>query len=240
MAQNSLTTSSPASASSSAVQDYCKALHELSGSESDSVSTSEIAERLHVSASSASSMLKTLSEMGLVSHVPYRGARLTSPGEHVALATIRNHRLIELFLSEVVGMPWDEVHSEAEVLEHAISDRLRDLISEKLGHPEFDPHGDPIPDRNGILTCIPTEVLDSVSVGRTARVVRVSDAGSAKLKALTDLGIARGDELKVLAREPFDGMTHVCVGGNPEHVALAKGIAEAIFVSVDSEPDETS
>lgn len=176
--------------------------------------------------------------MGLVSHTPYRGARLTSSGENVALDTIRNHRLIELFLNEVVGMPWDEVHSEAEVLEHVISDRLRELISEKLGDPKFDPHGDPIPDRNGVITEIPTEVLLSVEVGSAARIVRVSDADSAKLRALTEMGVACGDELEVCARDPFDGMTHVRIVGRSEPIAMAKGITEAIHVVVHSTPGD--
>lgn len=223
-------------ATSPAVENYCKAIYELSGPEADRVSTSAIAARLHVSASSASSMFRSLSDMGLVTHVRYRGARLTSSGENVALDTIRNHRLIELFLSEVVGMPWDEVHSEAEVLEHVISDRLRELISEKLGDPKFDPHGDPIPDRNGVIAEIPTEALHSVEVGKTARIVRVSDADSAKLRALTEMGVSCGDELKVCARDPFDGMTHIHMAGRAEHLAMAKGIAEAIHVVVHSTP----
>lgn len=179
-------------------------------------------------------MFRSLSDMGLVSHTPYRGARLTRSGENVALDTIRNHRLIELFLNEIVGMPWDEVHSEAEVLEHVISDRLLEMISEKLGDPKFDPHGDPIPDRNGVVIEIPTEVLLSVEVGSTARVVRVSDEDSAKLRALTEMGISCGNELTVCAREPFDGMTHIRIKGRSERIAMAKGIAEAIHVVVHS------
>src|SRR3954462_7348937 len=130
---------------SNAVQDYAKAIWSLAQRDDGAVSTSAIAERLDVSAASASAMVKRLEAMGLVEREPYHGVKLTAAGERVALAVLRHHRLLELYLAEALGMPWDRVHEEAEVLEHVISEELEALIAAKLGHPTHDPHGDPIP-----------------------------------------------------------------------------------------------
>jgi DtxR family Mn-dependent transcriptional regulator len=129
-------------------QNYAKAIYHLQAQGDDSVHTNAVAERMGVTSASASAMLKRLADEGLVHYEPYHGARLTGQGERVALETIRHHRLIELFLAEVLGMPWDRVHEEAEVLEHHISEELEELIAAKLGEPAIDPHGDPIPNRD--------------------------------------------------------------------------------------------
>src|SRR3954463_15919400 len=129
----------------SAVEDYAKAIYALEGRCEGAVSTNAIADRLGVSAASASGMVKKLDGLGLVSHVPYRGVQLTTAGRRVALEVIRHHRLLERYLAEELGVPWDRVHDEAEVLEHVLSEELEELISAKLGHPTRDPHGDPIP-----------------------------------------------------------------------------------------------
>src|SRR5579863_7925780 len=130
---------------SPAIDDYAKAIFALQTRADEPVSTSALAERLGITPGSVSAMLKKLDELGLVTHEPYRGVRLTESGRRVALEVIRHHRLLESFLAEALGMPWDRVHAEAEVLEHVLSDELEELIAERLGHPVLDPHGDPIP-----------------------------------------------------------------------------------------------
>src|ERR1700736_1537477 len=132
-------------ARSSAVEDYSKAIFALESRTHEPVSTNALAERLGITAGSVSAMLKKLDELGLITRVPYRGVRLTPDGRRIALEVVRHHRLIESFLADALGMPWDRVHAEAEVLEHVLSDDLEQLIAAKLGHPTVDPHGDPIP-----------------------------------------------------------------------------------------------
>src|SRR3954462_15641769 len=150
---------SPEAEISKAVQDYAKAVWTLSRRTGGPVSTSAIAERKAVSAASASAMVKGLEVLGLATRQPYHGVELTQAGERVALAVVRHHRLLELYLAEALGMPWDRVHAEAEVLEHAISPELSDLIAEKLGNPTHDPHGDPIPTAEGEIEEAPSRPL---------------------------------------------------------------------------------
>jgi DtxR family Mn-dependent transcriptional regulator len=169
------------------------------------VSTSAIAERLDVSAASASAMLKRLRAMGLVTHQPYRGTELTESGLRVALEVIRHHRLLELYLSEALGMSWDRVHAEAEVLEHAISPELSALIAEKLGNPTHDPHGDPIPAPDGSIEESVTVPLADLAEGQSGVFTRVSDSDPEMLRYLSERGIAPGERLAVVARQPFDG-----------------------------------
>src|SRR3954454_18186 len=130
---------------SPAVQDYAKAIYALQTRSGAAVSTNDLAERMDVTAASASGMVRKLDELGLVSHVPYKGVELTDHGRAVALEVLRHHRLLELYLTESLGVPWDRVHDEAEVLEHVLSEELEELIATKLGNPTRDPHGDPIP-----------------------------------------------------------------------------------------------
>src|ERR1700690_1534617 len=130
---------------SPAIDDYAKAIFALQSRDGDPVTTSALAERLGITPGSVSAMLRKLDELGLVTHEPYRGVRLTADGRRVALEVIRHHRLLERFLADALGMPWDRVHAEAEVLEHVLSEELEQLIAERLGHPSSDPHGDPIP-----------------------------------------------------------------------------------------------
>src|SRR6195952_4564306 len=145
---------------SSAVPDYAKAISSLEQRcDGGAVSTNALAERLGVSAASASSMVKKLDGLGIVEHVPYRGAVLTERGVDVALEVLRHHRLLERFLAEELGVPWDRVHDEAEVLEHVLSEDLEELIAAKLGHPTIDPHGDPIPTADLVIQEEPTERL---------------------------------------------------------------------------------
>jgi DtxR family Mn-dependent transcriptional regulator len=202
---------------SSAVQDYSKAIWAIARRAEGAVSTSAIAERLGVSAASASAMVKKLESLGLVSREPYHGVRLTAAGERVALEVVRHHRLLELYLAEALGMPWDRVHEEAEVLEHAISPELSELIAAKLGNPTHDPHGDPIPTPEGRIDETPTQPLAELEPGARGVLVRVSDAEPEMLRYLAGRGIAPGDGFEVVGREPFDGPLCVRFGGR-EHV----------------------
>jgi len=197
---------------SNAVQDYVKAIWSLSRRSGEPVSTSAIAERMGVSAASASAMVKRLEVLGLVTRQPYHGVELTPAGERVALAVIRHHRLLELYLAEALGMPWDRVHAEAEVLEHAISPELSELIAEKLGNPTHDPHGDPIPTADGEIDEAPSRPLAEREPGDRGTFVRVSDADPEMLRYLSERGISPGDEFEVVEKEPFDGPISVRFG----------------------------
>src|SRR5437588_926026 len=163
--------------SSSAVEDYTKAIYalEVRGPEGEAVSTNAVAERLGVTPASASQMIKRLGEAGLVTHQPYHGVSLTDAGRRVALEVIRHHRLLELYLVKSLGVPWDRVHEEAEVLEHVLSEELEELIAAKLGDPTRDPHGDPIPTRELTIEETATESLQTLSPGARGTFTRVSD-----------------------------------------------------------------
>jgi DtxR family Mn-dependent transcriptional regulator len=213
---------------SDAVQDYSKAIWSLAQRSTEPVSTSAIAERLEVSPASASAMVKRLESMGLAKREPYHGVRLTRAGERVALEVLRHHRLLELYLAEALGMTWDRVHEEAEVLEHAISPELSELIAAKLGNPTHDPHGDPIPTASGEIDEVPTRALADLGPGERGRFTRVSDSNSDMLRYLSERGIAPGDELVCIGREPFGGPLTVRANGR-EH-ALGDLIARAMRV----------
>src|ERR1700736_5989362 len=152
-------------ARSSAVEDYSKAIFSLQSRSDEPVSTNALAERLGITPGSVSAMLKKLDELGLITYVPYRGVRLSAAGRRVALEVIRHHRLLESFLADALGMPWDRVHAEAEVLEHVLSEDLEELIAAKLGHPTVDPHGDPIPSADLELQEPSTARLENLEPG---------------------------------------------------------------------------
>ncbi len=202
---------------STAVQDYAKAIWTLSRRSDEPISTSAIADRLDVSPSSASAMVKRLESMGLAVREPYRGVELTRAGERVALEVVRHHRLLELYLAEALGMSWDRVHEEAELLEHAISPELSELIAQKLGDPTHDPHGDPIPTRDGVIVEPPTRALADLQPGDRGIFVRVSDSDPEMLRYLQERGIAPGERFEVTGREPFEGPLTVRFGDG-EHV----------------------
>jgi DtxR family transcriptional regulator, Mn-dependent transcriptional regulator len=195
-------------------ENYAKAIYHLQGRSKDPVHTNAVAERLGVTSASASAMLKRLADEGLVDYEPYHGARLTAKGELVALETIRHHRLIELFLAEELGMPWDRVHEEAEVLEHHISEELEELIAAKLGEPALDPHGDPIPDRDLAITNDDSVPLSDLEPGERAVFARVSDSDASMLRYLAEREIQPGDRLLVRSREPFGGPLIVEIAGD--------------------------
>ena len=192
--------------STEAVENYAKAIYALQHrGEGDPVSTNHLAERLDVTAASASGMIKRLADLGLVAHVPYRGVQLTPEGERLALEVLRHHRLLELYLAEHLGVPWDRVHDEAEALEHVLSEDLEARIAAKLGNPTHDPHGDPIPDAELHLDEGATRSLAELSPGDRGRFVRVSDSDPAMLRYLSERGVRLGDSLEVLDRQPFEG-----------------------------------
>jgi DtxR family Mn-dependent transcriptional regulator len=217
---------------SSAVEDYSKAIYGLQARDGQPVSTTALAERLGVTAASASGMVKRLCELGLVTHRRYHGVLLTDAGRRVALEVIRHHRLLELYLVESLGVPWDRVHQEAEVLEHVLSEELEELIATKLGDPTRDPHGDPIPSRELTIEEVPTESLESLGPGVRGTFARVSDADPDMLRYLSGLGIAPGDRLEVVERQPFGGPLFVRFGS--EIHPLGGDLARAIRVQVSS------
>jgi DtxR family transcriptional regulator, Mn-dependent transcriptional regulator len=196
-----------------AVEDYAKAVYAIESRGDGPVSTNALADRLGVTAGSASAMIKKLHALGLVTHVPYRGVELTGAGEKLALEVLRHHRLLELFLVEELGLPWDRVHAEAEVLEHVLSEELEALIAAKLGDPTVDPHGDPIPTPDGRVAEAPTMALDALPVGAAGVFVRVSDSDPAMLRYLDSRGIRPGDAFEVVDRQPFGGPLFVRFGG---------------------------
>jgi DtxR family transcriptional regulator, Mn-dependent transcriptional regulator len=211
-----------------AVEDYVKAIYTLEGGEG-SVTTTALAERLDVRPASVSGMLSKLTALGLVEHEPYRGVRLTEHGTRVALEVVRHHRLLELFLVENLGMSWDEVHAEAEVLEHVLSEELEELIAAKLGDPAFDPHGDPIPSRELTVPADESRSLYALDPGEQGTFVRVSDSDPAMLRFLSERGIAPGAAIEVVDRQPFDGPLYVRVAAD-EHV-LGAVLARAMRVT---------
>src|SRR3954454_5511072 len=194
-----------------AVQNYAKAIYTLE-TRGHFASTTELATLLEVRPASGSGMVSKLSARGLDEHGRHRGVRLTERGRRVALEVIRHHRLVELFLVENLGMTWDEVHAEAEVLEHALSEGLEELIAAKLGNPTVDPHGEPIPSRELKLAETTALALTELEPADTATFVRISDPEPEMLRFLGERGIVPGTELELVERQPFDGPLFVRVG----------------------------
>jgi len=218
----------PAAANSEAVEDYAKAIYALADRQDGPVGTSALAERLGVSPGTVTAMLKRLDELGLVRYEPYHGVTLTTAGERVALEVIRHHRLIEAFLADDLEMPWDQVHDEAEVLEHYISEDLERRMAEKLGDPKLDPHGDPIPTPELAMAADRTTALARLGAGDVAIFARVSDSDPEMLRYLADRGIRPGAQLRIVGIEPFGGPLVVEVEGR-EH-ALGEELAEKMRV----------
>jgi DtxR family Mn-dependent transcriptional regulator len=199
------------------------------GGDDGPVATGEIAHALGVSPGTVTGMLKTLSEANLATYTPYEGARLTDGGKRLALSIIRRHRLLELFLAQTLKMSWDEVHEEAEHMEHATSERLIDRIDEFLGHPAVDPHGDPIPRSDGSLSEVPGVPLDRFESGRRFRVVRVVDQDPAFLRYLSECGLDLNAAGELLENRPESGAV-VCRLGD-RHVALGQAAAAKVLVA---------
>ena len=227
-----LSVGAPEHLHSHAVEDYAKAIYVLETRAGEPVSTTAVADRLNVTAGSVSAMLKKLADLGLVRHTPYRGVRLTASGRRVALEVIRHHRLLELFLAEVLEMPWERVHAEAEVLEHVLSSELEEIIARKLGDPTHDPHGDPIPTRDLAIEEDHTRSLDELGSGDRGLFVRVSDSDSEMLRYLRDRGVAPGAAFEVIDRQPFGGPLFVRFGQDVH--PLGGELARAMRVQVEA------
>jgi DtxR family transcriptional regulator, Mn-dependent transcriptional regulator len=213
-----------------AIEDYAKAIYALSLRGDGTVTTNALAERLGVTPASVSAMVKRLADRGLAEHVPYQGVALTAEGRRVALEVLRHHRLLELYLAEHLGVPWDRVHEEAEALEHVLSEDLEARIAAKLGNPTHDPHGDPIPDAGLNIDEGQTRSLSDCEPGTRGSFARVSDADPEMLRYLDERGVRLGDELEVVERQPFDGPLTVRFG-DAEHV-LGGALARAMRVEL--------
>ena len=215
------------------VEDYLKAIYdlELVGAPA---STNDIAERLAISPASVSGMVRRLAEQGLVTHEPYRGVRLTGDGRRAALRTLRRHRILECYLTEVLGYPWDRVHAEAERLEHAASEELVERMATALGDPVQDPHGAPIPTRDGQVEEAPLRTLAEVMPGEQVRVRRVHDKDPERLRYLAELGIRPGSLVRILDRAPFDGPVTLWVGATGGGATRAVGVSLAAQVYIES------
>ena len=210
-----------------AVQDYLKAIYQLGGSRAD-VATSDLANRLGLTAGSVSAMLRRLDEQGFVSHAKYRGVRLTKRGARQAVEMIRHHRLLELYLAKVVGMPWDKVHAEADALEHVISEDLESRLDELLGFPTEDPHGHPIPSAALHLEEDDYPALSETAAGMRYVVRRVSDRDPELLRHLAGLGLSPGVRLTVREVVPFGGGVRVSIKGTEHVVGLEAAHAIAV------------
>ena len=212
-----------------AIQDYAKAIYGLERRSDDAVATSALAERLEVSPASVTAMLKRMAAAGLLEYEPYRGVRLTDSGEKVALEVIRHHRLLEAYLADALGMPWDRVHAEAEVLEHYISEDLEERIASALGDPVVDPHGDPIPSRDLEISTQGGTSLAELEPGARGVFTRVSDSDSEMLRYLAERGIRPGASIEVTDRQPFGGPLFIAVAG--ETHAIGGELAERMLIT---------
>jgi DtxR family Mn-dependent transcriptional regulator len=220
---------------SSSVEDYLKAVWELTGGAGDAASTKGVATRLSISPASVSNMFGRLQEMGLVEHERYRGASLTERGRMEALRLVRRHRLIETFLLEHLGYDWQEVHEEAERLEHAVSDGFTERLAEFLGHPERDPHGDPIPTPEGAMEADDSSPLREAESGAWVRIYKVSDESTGTLDYLGERGLVPGRRLYVEEIRDLDGVVTVRDEAGEKH-ALGDPLAGAVFVRGEPRP----
>ena len=213
---------------SSAVQDYLKAIYALEAAGERAV-TSALAARLHVSAPSATQMTKRLAELGLVERKPYRGVVLTETGRRGALEVLRHHRLLELYLVDTLGLALDEVHAEADRLEHVLSEELEARIDELLGFPTHDPHGDPIPDRELRLVHPAGRTIVDLEPGERTTVTRVPDGDAELLRYLGELALVPGGPVELASLAPFDGPATIR-SANGEH-AISRRVAAAVGVA---------
>ena len=213
---------------SQAVEDYLKAIYKIEA-EAGSASTTEIARRMEVAPASATSMVKRLAEMGLVNYQSYRGAKLTDAGAKIALEIIRHHRLLETYLREIMGYPWEKMHEEAEHLEHHISEEFEDKIDQLLGFPTHDPHGDPIPDRDGQMVEHDTQPLSEIPTGKQMTIRRFSDLDAAILHALEDAGVELQKTVTVVDRD----RESVTLTIEQNTFPLSLQLASNVYVSID-------
>jgi DtxR family Mn-dependent transcriptional regulator len=208
-----------------AIEDYLKAIYQLEQEEPEvgSVTGQRIAERLGVASPSVTNMIKRLCELGLVEHERYRGVELSNTGERIALEVVRHHRLLERYLVEALGYGWDEVHDEAERLEHHISEALEARMAAALGDPTVDPHGDPIPHLDGSVAGADTRKLVDLAPGDVAVVRRVSDQDPERLRYLEQLGLRPGANVRLLEALPFDGPLRLEIAGTEQVIGRPLG-----------------
>lgn len=220
---------------SESVQDYLKAIYKLTNSPDTgdgAVTTSLLAERMGVSAASATNMIKKLADIRLAKHMPYQGVELTEAGEKVSLEIIRHHRLLELYLSEALGFAWDEVDAEADRLEHAISEDFEDRIDQALGSPRVGAHGEPIPSKEGDIVFPQYRRLSELSEGDRACIREVSDRDPEMLRYLHEQGLVLGARVEVQEKAPFRGPMMLTIGGDAsKHIGME--VAASVFVDLD-------
>jgi len=217
-----------------ATEDYLKTIFKLQESKVV-VSTNTIASRLNVTAASVTNMVKKLSELGLVEHQPYQSVELTDAGRKIALEIIRHHRLLEVYMAEALGFTWDQVDEEAERLEHVISEAFEDRIDEMLGHPTTDPHGSPIPGKDGFIPSVNHDRLSEMEPGCSVVVRRVTDTDPAVLRYLGKLGLRPDHLVNVVKIEPFEGPMLLRVGDMEHHVG--RQLAHSVLVEALNEPN---
>jgi DtxR family Mn-dependent transcriptional regulator len=212
-------------------QDYLKAIYHLThgAAAKERTGTTALADWLGVSCASATNMVKKMAERGFVTHSPYHGVALTETGEKVALEVLRHHRLLETYLTERLGVPWEQVHAEADRLEHALSEDLEARLDADLGYPSYDPHGAPIPTKDGIVPPATTQRLWTATPGTSVTVAEVADEDPALLAYVADLGLVPGATVEILAKAPFDGPLHIRVGG--KEYALGEAVTSAVLIA---------
>lgn len=211
----------------STIEDYLKTIYEIER-KVGTVATTSLARQLGITPASVTGMIKKLAGMKLVNHAPYQGVSLTAKGKKVALSVLRHHRLIELFLVKTLGLSWDEVHSEAEKLEHVISTKLEDRIDKFLEHPTHDPHGAPIPRKDGSLPKTSNVRLSELKAGESAFVAEVSDRDAEFLKYVGNMGLFPDEKVTVRALEPFRGPIAIRVRG--KNFIIGYEVANLVYV----------
>ncbi len=212
-----------------AMEDYLKAIYRLE-ERGHAVTTQKLAQELEISGASVTNMLKRLAELNLVDYSKYKGVVLTEPGQKIALETIRHHRLLELYLSESLGMPWHEVHAEAERLEHHLSEELEARMDSALGYPTHDPHGDPIPAPDLTIQAVPGVNLTALGHGQQGVVTQVSDRNRDQLEYLGTIGLFPGATVRLVERMPFDGPLRITVEGKES--VIGPPLARLVMVDV--------
>lgn len=209
------------------IENYLKNIYKLQ-KEEGKVTTSSLSKNLNISAASVSEMIKKLAEEGTLTHTPYKGVELTSAGQLQALRIIRKHRLWEMFLVDVLKFRWDEIDEEAERFEHIMSEKMEDKIDEVLGYPVVDPHGDPIPTREGKIHHIESVPLSDIEEGLTVKIIRVSDANSELLQYASSIGLALNKKIRVKQKMNFDQSLVISINGKEQ--VISQQIGKSIFV----------
>ncbi|ALV42896.1 DtxR family transcriptional regulator [Pseudarthrobacter sulfonivorans] len=223
------------SAPSSSIEDYVKVIYGFTEWQDKRITSSQLAQRLGVANSSVSEMVRKLKDQGLVDHKPYSAITLTDSGVRLALSMVRRHRLIETYLVQELGYSWDEVHDEAELLEHAVSDTFIERMAAKLGNPQRDPHGDPIPAADGTVLLPEAHLLGELDPGHTGRITRISDENPDLLRYLSAEEIDLDDEVEVVGRKPFGGalVVRISNAGRKRDYDLADEVTAALWVHSD-------